>query len=281
MFRPFIDEVNKKVVEKFTKEFDEKKEKLLKELDEKRDKIDKDVLSKFMKEFGETANKIETELSKYAGQEEIISETTRKGEKFEDYVFNVTSDIAKTLGDYAEHIGGDDDTVDIIVESGEKSFMFCLEAKDRTIKSQPEIVRIFKEVEMRRGIQYSIIVFRHSKLGPEKVGPFRLYGTNRLVLALSESEDENMSPFLLNIGYKLMKLLSKTERENKKVKDVGVIKAKVEDIRTKLTKISSVKKKITEFSTDIRGDLDNMKSEIEELLDGIDVDLSPLEGAVK
>lgn len=273
VLQPFIDEVNKKVVEKFTKEFDDKKDRLLKDLDEKKDKIGNDVLGKFMKEFAETSDKLQMELTKFVAKEEVISATTLKGKRFEDYVFDLASDVADSFGDYVEHIGIDDVTGDVIIESSDKTINFCIEIKDRKVGSEPEIKRIFEEIERKRLVGHSMMIFRSFAQIPEKVGPFRLYGTNRMVLTLSE-EDEDLKPYLLKVGYRIMRLLVKHDGDGKKIKSVDKVVTVISDIKTKLQRVTSIKKSVTEFSEKLHTQLDSLRGDIEELLLDMETDLS-------
>lgn len=261
VFEPFIEGAKTKILDKFNTSFDEKRDKLLKEIDEKKDKIGMDVLDKFMKDFSESSEKLMLEINKFVVKENVVSGTTLKGERFESYLYDLSCDISSSFGDYVEHVGKDDDTGDIMVESGDKSISFCVEAKDKTIKSEPELKKIFDAIEKKRLVGHSIIVFKSSKQIPEKVGQFRTYGTNRMILTLSDGEEE-IKPFLFKVGYRVMRLLAAHDGESKKVKNIEEVITKINDIKTKVSKISTIRKTVTEFTGNLHDQLDSVREDV-------------------
>lgn len=272
LFDPFIENANKQIVEKLTKDFDEKKEKFLKEIDERKEKIGKDVLSKFMTDFTESSNKFLQEILKFVTEKEVKGKTTLKGKDFEDYVFELSCEAGNAFGDYVEHIGVDDDTGDILAKNEGDSLSLCIEAKDKTMQSEPAINAVFGEIEERRGVDHSMVVFRSTSQIPQKMGPFKLYGTNRMVLTLSE-EDEETKPYLFKVAYRILRSLTRIDNDERKVANVDVVLERVNGIRISLKKISSMKGKITTFSQELRSELDTMKGEIETRLEEIEEDL--------
>lgn len=276
LFDPFLENADKKIFEKLTKEFDDRKEKFIRDIDDRKDKIDKEVLGKFMTDFIESSNKLQKEILKFVTEKEVKMGTTLKGKEFEDYIFELSSDAAHAFGDYVEHIGQDDDTGDIMISNDSDSLSICVEAKDRTIKSEPEIKRIFGEIEDTRLVDHSMIVFRSLSQIPQKVGPFRLYGTNRMVLTLSD-EDEETKPYLFKIGYRILRSLTKADNDGKQLANVDMVIEKVNQIKVILRRISSMKGNITNFSNTLSSQLDNMKEEIDEIIGNIEADIQAVE----
>jgi hypothetical protein len=269
----FINDANEKIVRGFSKEFDDKKDSLTKLLNENKDKLSKEVLKSFLdelkdgvfttfkKDFTEISTDLKQSLLKYVTEEKGKEKTPLKGRDFENYVVELSQTLAKAFGDTISHVGGDNKTGDVMVENSSDKLRFCIEVKDSSL-TDPKIKETFEEMEKTRKVQHSIIVFRNSNEVPKIVGTFHLFGRNRLVLAVAGSSDEGPNPFLFNVGYRLMRSLTLTEKASVKGIDTGDITKRIHDIGITLTKFSSLKGKVTSFSNDLTSDLEDLKGEI-------------------
>lgn len=281
----FIKNANETIVKGFTKEFDDKKDALVKLMDEKKDKLSNDVLQKFLDElkdkvfssfktdFKQISDDLKDSLTKYVTERDITEKTTLKGGLFEDYIVERAELIAKTFGDYIDHIGADNQTGDVLVENSSDNLRFCIEVKD-THLTDPKIKETFEEMEKVRKVQHSMIVFRNSTEVSKSVGAFHLFGRNRLVLALAGEQDDDPNTFLFNVGYRLMRFLTLSEKPSMKGIDTGDIIKHINNIEITLKKVTSLKAKVTSFSTDLTSDLDELKRDI-------DGELKKIEGVME
>ena len=274
VFQAFIDKAREKVLDDFATKFDEKKESLMKVMRESNQKLDKEVLQSFAEDlkdkvfasfktdFSKIAEDLKVNLKQYVVEQEISVKTPAKGKDFEDYIVRLTELIAKPFGDAIVHIGADNQTGDVMVENSSDKLRFCIEAKDRTL-TNPEIKETFEEMEKVRKVQHSIIVFRNSKEVPKSVDAFHLLGKNRLVLTVAEKPDEDPNPFLFNVGYRIMRFLTLSEKPSTKEFDIVDVTKHVKNIEITLKTVASLKAKVTSFSTDLKADLDELKRDIE------------------
>ncbi len=285
VLQKFIEDSRKKILDEFSKSFDERTESLIKDIEDKSSKLDKEILNSFLntlrdvvfksftEDFSKLANDLKENLGKYIVEEEKIQETTEKGEEFENYIFQLSQIPAKYFGDDAKHVGPDNKTGDILIENPSEKLRFAIEVKDTKLTG-PGITDTFSNMERDRNVKYSIIVFRNAQQVPEKIGSFHLYGMNRLVIALAESPEDNPNQFIFNVGYRLIRFLALHEKSEEKEVDVKVLASSIRSIRETLETFRSLKKKVTGFCNDLSQNLDELKNKIEE-------ELGKMEGEIK
>lgn len=281
VFQVFLDRAREKVVDDFSKKFDEKKESLMTIMRETNQKLDKDVLRSFIDDlkdkvfatfktdFTNISEDLKKGLKGYAVEREFSAKTPLKGSEFENYIVLLSEGIAKSFGDDIDHVGSDNLAGDILVQNISDGLRFCIEAKDTSL-TNPQIKDTFEKMEKVRKVQHSIIVFRNTEEVPKTVDSFHLWGRNRLELSVAGEPDENPNPFLFNVGYRIMRFLTLSERPLTKEIDIGAITKHVENIASTIKAVGSLKAKVTSFSKDLNSDLDELKREIEDELKEIE-----------
>jgi hypothetical protein len=202
---------------------------------------------------------------------------TQKGVEFEEYCFNVISEIAKVHGDKIEPTGNTTgliagskkgDHVYTIVDTGKK---IVLEEKDYgTRQTQPKLESYIKEAIENRGADYGIVVTKRKSAFPESVGIFQEYGNSLFVaLTTEESEDAELQDELLTIALRwaILRLKQKSGTV-----DSGLIIQKIDSAQRNMKKFSNIKAKCTSINTiteDIKKDLDDYRDLIKADLDDV------------
>ena len=202
---------------------------------------------------------------------------TQKGVEFEEYCFNVISEIAKVHGDKIEPTGNTTgliagskkgDHVYTIVDTGKK---IVLEEKDYgNRQTQPKLESYIKEAIENRGADYGIVVTKRKSAFPESVGIFQEYGNSLFVaLTTEESEDAELQDELLTIALRwaILRLKQKSGTV-----DSGLIIQKIDSAERNMKKFSNIKTKCTSINTiteDIKKDLDDYRDLIKADLDAV------------
>ncbi len=277
----FINDANEKIVRGFSKEFDDKKESLIKLLNENKDRLSKEILQSFLnelkddifttfkKDFTDISADLKQSLLKYVTEEEGKEKTTLKGKDFEEYVFRLSESHGRPFGDEIEHVGIDNHAGDVLVRNLSDGLMFCIEAKDTSL-TNPKIMEAFDDIERVRKVQHSMIVFHDAEQLPKGVGSLYLFGWNRLVIAISENAEGTLSPFLFGVGYRIMRYLVLTEKPTGKLVDKKEVMKHVNNIVTSIRTIGSIKGKVTSFSKGMIDDLDDLKGKIDTELEKVE-----------
>jgi len=202
---------------------------------------------------------------------------TQKGVEFEEYCFNVISEIAKVHGDKIEPTGNTTgliagskkgDHVYTIVDTGKK---IVLEEKDYgNRQTQPKLESYIKEAIENRGADYGIVVTKRKSAFPESVGIFQEYGNSLFVaLTTEESEDAELQNELLTIALRWATLRLK---QKSGTVDSGLIIQKIDSAQRNMKKFSNIKTKCTSINTlteDIKKDLDDLRDLIKADLDEV------------
>ena len=207
---------------------------------------------------------------------------TQKGVEFEEYCFNVISEIAKVHGDKIEPTGNTTgliagskkgDHVYTIVDTGKK---IVLEEKDYgTRQTQPKLESYIKEAIENRGADYGIVVTKRKSAFPESVGIFQEYGNSLFVaLTTEESEDAELQDELLTIALRwaILRLKQKSGTV-----DSGLITQKISSVQRNMKKFSNIKTKCTS----IKGTAEEIYEELGDLRDLIKKDLEDIEKSLK
>jgi len=202
---------------------------------------------------------------------------TQKGVEFEEYCFNVISEIAKVHGDKIEPTGNTTgliagskkgDHVYTIVDTGKK---IVLEEKDYgNRQTQPKLESYIKDAIENRGADYGIVVTKRKSAFPESVGIFQEYGNSLFVaLTTEESEDAELQNELLTIALRWARLRLK---QKSGTVDSELIIQKIDSAQRNMKKFSNIKTKCTSIkntSDEISGDLDDLRDLIKADLDDV------------
>ena len=199
---------------------------------------------------------------------------TQKGIEFEEYCEEIISEIAKHHNDRLESTGTTTgliegskkgDHVYTIKDSGKK---IVLEMKDYTSpQSTPKLERYMNEAIENRGAEYGIVISKRKNGFSKDVGIFQEYG-NKLFVALTTEESENveLQNELLVIALRWARLRLK---QKSGTVDSSLIIEKIENVQRTMKKFSNVKAKCTS----IKGTVDEISEDLEELRETINADL--------
>ena len=199
---------------------------------------------------------------------------TQKGVEFEEYCEEIISEIAKHHNDRLESTGTTTgliegskkgDHVYAIKDSGKK---IVLEMKDYTSpQSTPKLERYMNEAIENRGAEYGIVISKRKSGFSKDVGIFQEYG-NKLFVALTteESESVELQNELLVIALRWARLRLK---QKSGIVDSSLIIEKIENVQRTMKKFSNVKAKCTS----IKGTVDEISEDLEELRETINADL--------
>ena len=247
------------------------------------------IQNKIDEQFGEQGQNILDAIQKLKEDLGIAKEKdiehqkgTQKGVEFEEYCFNVISEIAKVYGDKIEPTGNTTgliagskkgDHVYTIVDTGKK---IVLEEKDYSSQqTQPKLESYIKEAIENRGADYGIVVSKRKSGFPQHVGIFQEFG-NKLFVALTteESEDAELQNELLVIALRWARLRLK---QKSGTVDSELIIEKIESAQRNMKKFSNIKTKCTSIKTIS----DEIVEDMEKYRDLIKADLDDVSKSLK
>jgi hypothetical protein len=213
-------------------------------------------------------DKIEEQETAEEVEEEIRAKTTLKGEDFEDTVENILSDLVYGTSNELEYTGdtvgkiGDRKVGDFVVTLDKTGQRIVAEAKSDSGYSQRDIKEELTDAVENRDADYGIIVFECESYIPNKVGYFHEFDSERLSVALSEGEDDDVEPGFLRIGFNWA-----ATRAVQGYADAGtafdpeVVQEGVGEVKDSIDRFSTIRKK----TTSIRGTANEIDEELEEI----------------
>ncbi len=225
-------------------------------------------------ELEKKIRELQDALAKKAGAEEIKERTPIRGLEFEEQVERMLNNIVKQRkGDSLEPTMTATGRLtkskkgDFVLRFGEKpDASLVIEAKDESHLSLPEILRTLKEAMENRGAAYGILVSRNVEALPGSVGWFNEYGNNQLVIALGESESDELREEILNIAvtWARFKILLQIPRQGSL--DISKIEGSVQRAVTVLGRFREILTQCTNLekaSQTIRGLCEDVKRELQ------------------
>jgi hypothetical protein len=213
-------------------------------------------------------DKIEEQKTAEEVEEEIRAKTTLKGEDFEDTVENILSDLVYGTSNELEYTGdtvgkiGDRKVGDFVVTLDKTGQRIVAEAKSDSGYSQRDIKEELTDAVENRDADYGIIVFECESYIPNKVGYFHEFDSERLSVALSEGEDDDVEPGFLRIGFNWA-----ATRAVQGYADAGtafdpeVVQEGVGEVKDSIDRFSTIRKK----TTSIRGTASEIDEELEDI----------------
>lgn len=213
-------------------------------------------------------DKIEEQETAEEVEEEIRAKTTLKGEDFEDTVGNILSDLVYGTSNELEYTGdtvgkiGDRKVGDFVVTLDKTGQRIVAEAKSDSGYSQRDIKEELTDAVENRDADYGIIVFECESYIPNKVGYFHEFDSERLSVALSEGEDDDVEPGFLRIGFNWA-----ATRAVQGYADAGtafdpeVVQEGVGEVKDSIDRFSTIRKK----TTSIRGTASEIDEELEDI----------------
>lgn len=213
-------------------------------------------------------DKIEEQKTAEEVEEEIRAKTTLKGEDFEDTVENILSDLVYGTSNELKYTGdtvgkiGDRKVGDFVVTLDKTGQRIVVEAKSDSGYSQRDIKEELTDAVENRDADYGIIIFECESYIPNKVGYFHEFDSERLSVALSEGEDDDVEPGFLRIGFNWA-----ATRAVQGYADAGtafdpeVVQEGVGEVKDSIDRFSTIRKK----TTSIRGTASEIDEELEDI----------------
>ncbi|KTG11406.1 hypothetical protein AUR64_03895 [Haloprofundus marisrubri] len=229
-------------------------------------------------------DKIEEEATAEETEAELRQRTTLKGDDFEDTVENILSDLVYNTSDEVEYTG---DTLgelsgrkvgDFVITLNDTGQRIVVEAKSDKGYSQRDIKEELAAAVENRDADYGLIVFECESYIPNKVGYFHEFDTERLSVALSESNEDDAEPAFLRIAYNWAKTRAvqgyvdagtafDPEAVQNAVSEVGDSINRFSSIRTKTTSIrktaNDIDATLDEIEGEVKSELADIRTEIQ------------------
>jgi hypothetical protein len=213
--------------------------------------------------------KIEAQAAAEETEEEIRQRTTLKGDDFEDTVENVLSNLVYNTSNEVEYTG---DTVgeisgrkvgDFVITLNDTGQRIVVEAKSDSGYSQRDIKDELADAVENRDADYGIIVFECESYIPNKVGYFHEFDSERLSVALKETEDDEVEPGFLRIAYNWARTRAvQGYVDSGTAFDPEAIQNAVSEVSDSIDRFSTIRKKTTSIRK-TAGEIDEELEEIE------------------
>jgi hypothetical protein len=213
-------------------------------------------------------DKIEEQATAEEKEEEIRQQTTLKGDDFEDTVENILSNLVYNTSNEVEYTG---DTIgeisgrkvgDFVITLNDTGQRIVVEAKSDSGYSQRDIKEELADAVENRDADYGIIVFESESYIPNKVGYFHEFDSERLSVALKETDDDDVEPGFLRIAYNWGRTRAvQGYVDSGTAFDPEAIQNAVSEVSDSIDRFSTVRKK----TTSIRKTANEIDEELEEI----------------
>jgi hypothetical protein len=231
----------------------------------------------------EELTELREKLEHEAGAEEERKLSHRSGYDFEDVVeelladatYNTSDDVQRTAETEGELPGRD--VGDFVYTIGETGQRIAIEAKSVEGYTRPKIDEEMTDAIENRDADFGVFISECESFVPDTVGYFQPYD-DYVCVSLSAERDDEVEPSFLRIALSWART-----RAIQGYVDAGddldpeEVQSRVDAVRDELDRISNAKRKCTEMQStadDIKGLLDELRSDVIVELDGITTELS-------
>lgn len=224
-------------------------------------------------EIRELRDKIEEQATEEKTREEIVRKTPLKGQEFEEKVYDLLSDLVYGTSDEVKYTANKTGSIegrevgDFVLELNDTGQRIAVEAKSDRGYSQREIKEELEDAIANRDADYGIIIFECESYIPNKVGYFHEFDDERLSIALSQDEEDDIDPAFLRIGFNWARTRTiQNHIDSETSLDPERIQTEINEIEDSIDRFSTIRTK----STRIKG-----------IAGEIDTELESIEGDVK
>lgn len=231
--------------------------------------------------------KIEAQAAAEETEEELRQRTTLKGDDFEDTVENVLSELVYNTSNEVEYTGGTVGEIsgrkvgDFVVTLNETGQRIVVEAKSDSGYSQRDIKEELAAAVENRDADYGIIVFECESYIPNKVGYFHEFDSERLSVALKETDDDEVEPGFLRIGFNWARTRAiQGYVDAGSAFDPEAVQNAVSDVNDSIDRFSTIRKKTTSIrktANEIDEELEEIESEVKSELADIRTEIQTAE----
>jgi hypothetical protein len=218
-------------------------------------------------------DKIEEQATEEETREELKQRTTLKGEDFEKTVEGILEDLVYQTSDEVEFTGeetgeiGNRKVGDFVLTLNDTGQRIVIEAKSDQSYSQPRIKDELDDAIENRDADYGIIVFETAAQVPKKVGMFHEFDNERLCVALSETDDDDVERGFLRIAANWGRARAvQTFVDSGSELDTETVQTSINEIEDSIRQFTTIRKKTTSIKS--------TANEIDEQLDAIEDDVN-------
>lgn len=218
------------------------------------------------------------------GVEKVQKRTTEKGGIFQEKLGEKLSDIVSDTNDRLKETGEEIGDIegrkvgDFVIELANYPARIVIEAKNESGQSLPSIEREMEEARSNRNADYSIFFARHYGQIPDKIGWFKEYTGNLLVVAVAEDAADDIDENIVKIAYRWarMKAIQQHVSFGEELAP-GRIQTQVDAAKRTASKFSEIKGDCTSIRKarrSIEGQVKEMESDLESALLEIEKELT-------
>lgn len=232
-------------------------------------------------------DKIEAQATAEETEEELRQRTTLKGDDFEETVEEILSTLVYNTSNEVEYTGdstgeiGERKVGDFVVTLNDTDQRIVVEAKSDSGYSQRDIKEELTDAIENRDADYGIIVFECESYIPNKVGYFHEFDSQRLCIALSDTDEDDVEPGFLRIAYNwAMTRAIQGYVDSDTTFDPEVVQNAVGEINDAIDRFSSIRKKTTSIrktANEIDETLEEIEAEVKSELTDIRTEIQATE----
>ena len=226
---------------------------------------------------------IHTELSEIKdavvmqkGYLDAAKKGTQKGVEFEETCEPEICSMAEAHSDMVESTGsaagnlGRSKKGDFVVTIGGTEKRIVFEMKHRVDMVLPEIRRQLNEAMENRRADYAVLVSRNRDALPKEAGWFNEYDGNKLVCAVSETDEDGENMWVVRIAYRWARLRVASGAEKELSVDPEAITQGIREIESSLRRMKAVITQCRAITASAEKIEDVMKGEEKKIRDKID-----------
>lgn len=236
-------------------------------------------LNKLRATFHAEISEIKQAIDVQKGHAEAAKKGTQKGAEFEERCISYICSVAEPYSDTVESTGditGDLSTSkkgDAVVTIGGTEKRFVLDMKHYTgTLAMPEIRRLLNEAMQNRRADYGVLVSRNRDALPKEVGWFNEYDGNKLVCAVSDTDDDEENMWVLATAYRWVRLRIASDNDRVLGVDPHAITKGINEIEASLKRMQTVTtrcKSISKATREIEELMEDEKRKIGDEINGI------------
>ena len=232
-------------------------------------------------------DKIEKQATAEETEEELRQRTTLKGDDFEKTVESILSNLVYNTSNEVEYTGNTSGEIsdrkvgDFVITLNDTGQRIVVEAKSDKSYSQRDIKEELTDAVENRDADYGIIVFECESYIPNKVGYFHEFDSERLCVALKETDDDDVEPGFLRIAFNWARTRAvQGYVDSGSAFNPETIQNAVSEVSDSIDRFSTIRKKTTSIrktANEIDGELEDIEGEVKSDLTDIRTEIQTAE----
>ena len=210
------------------------------------------------------------------GQSEEAKKGTQKGLKFEEMCEPEICSMADVHSDAVESTGGSVGDLgtskkgDFVVTIGGTEKRIVFEMKHKAGMTIPEIRRQLNGAMENRRAEYAVLVSRNRAALPKEAGWFNEYDGNKLVCAVSETDEDEENMWVVRMAYRWARLRVASSAEKELSVDPEAVTQGVREIEASLRRMGTITAQCKTIAGSAKKIEDVMKEEETKIRDKIE-----------